>query len=86
MNKTTLTQHCFWIQGANIDPRTAQKNCRRGEKQFQDSLPKNFFTNLCVTFQNPHVPALKTREPKTGVEVNHFGSERNVVVETHSKK
>ena len=86
MNKTTLTQHCFWIQGANIDSRTAQKNCRRGEKQFQDSLPKNFFTNLCVTFQNPHVPALKTREPKTGVEVNHFGSERNVVVETHSKK
>ena len=34
MNNTTLTQNCFWIQGANIDSRTAQKNCRRGEKKF----------------------------------------------------
>ena len=49
-----------------------------------DSIPKKLFTNL--TFQNPHVPALKTREPKTGVEVSDFGSEKNVVVETHSKK
>ena len=42
MNKTTLTQHCFWIQGANIDSRTAQKNCRRGEKNSKILFPKNY--------------------------------------------
>ena len=50
LNTTTLTQNCFWIQGANIDSRIAQKNCRRGEKQFQDSIPKKLFKKSMRNF------------------------------------